>query len=110
MVHADLWEGNVLVSENDGKWKVVALIDVDKAIFGDKDLEFAFPTVLNDDFLNGYGFRVDDSSGSNFRRNAYRLLESFMYAYIWFAQFENKERYEAAKRNGLSALELFESA
>jgi aminoglycoside phosphotransferase (APT) family kinase protein len=110
MVHADLWEGNVLVSETDGQWNIVALIDIDKAIFGDKDLEFAFPTVLNDDFLSGYGSRVDDSSGSKFRRNAYRLLESFMYAYIWFAQFDYQERYEAAIRNGLSALESFESA
>ena len=110
MVHADLWEGNVLVSENDSKWNVVALIDNDKAIFGDKELEFAYPTVLNDDFLSGYGPIVAESSGSIFRRNAYKLLESFMYAYIWFAQFENKERYELAKKNGLAALELIESS
>ena len=106
MVHADLWEGNVLVSETDGKWRVVALIDLDIAIFGDKDLEFAYPTVLNDDFLQGYGPRVAESSGAKFRRNAYRVLESFMYAYIWFAQFENQERYEQSKKNGLAALEL----
>jgi aminoglycoside phosphotransferase (APT) family kinase protein len=106
MVHADLWEGNVLVSENDGKWDVAALIDVDKAIFGDKDLEFASPTMWNDDFLRGYGPRDDQSPNSIFRRKAYRLLESFMYAYIWFVQFENLERYESAKRNGLAALEL----
>ena len=110
MVHADLWEGNVLVSQNDGKWNVVALIDIDKTIFGDKGLEFAFPTVLNDDFLSGYGSRLDESTDSIFRRNTYRLLESFMYAYIWFVQFENEERYEAAKRSGLSALELFETS
>jgi aminoglycoside phosphotransferase (APT) family kinase protein len=109
MVHADLWEGNVLVSENDGKWDVVALIDVDKAIFGDTDLEFAYPTVLNDDFLRGYGPRVAESSEIIYRRNAYRVLESFMYAYIWFAQFENEARYEQSKKSGLAALELFES-
>jgi aminoglycoside phosphotransferase (APT) family kinase protein len=108
MIHADLWEGNVLVSENNGKWDIVALIDVDKAIFGDKDLEFASPTMLNDDFLSGYGLRTAESPGSIFRRNAYRILESFMYAYIWFAQFENIERYGLAKKNGLAALELFE--
>jgi len=110
MVHADLWEGNILVNENYGNWEVVALIDIDKAIFGDKDLEFASPTMLNDDFLSSYGPRIAKSSVSIFRRNAYRLLESFMYAYIWFAQFENKERYELAKKNGLAALELFESS
>ena len=66
--------------------------------------------MLNEDFLNGYGSRVDESSGSIFRRNAYSLLESFMYAYIWFAQFENIEKHESAKRNGLSTLELFEAS
>ena len=109
MVHADLWEGNVLVSENDGKWRIVALIDIDKAIFGDKDLEFAYPTVLNEDFLSGYGPRVAETSGAIFRRRAYRLLESFMYAYIWFAQFEDQERCEQSKKNGLAALKLLEA-
>jgi aminoglycoside phosphotransferase (APT) family kinase protein len=110
MVHADLWEGNVLVRDIDGDWRVVALIDVDKAIFGDKDLEFAYPTVLNDDFLKGYGPRAEQMSGTIYRRTAYRVLESFMYAYIWFAQFENQGRYEQAKQSGLVALESFEAS
>lgn len=111
MVHADLWEGNVLVGENDGKWDVAAIIDVDKAIFGDKDMEFASPVLLNDDFLSGYGgCRVDESSASIFRRDAYKLLGSFMYAYIWLVQFENVERYEIEKRSGLSLLDLFDSS
>ena len=107
MVHADLWEGNVLVSEREGEWRVAALIDIDKAIFGDKELEFAFPTLLKDDFLKGYGARADESPDADFRRQAYRLLQSFMYAYIWFAQFENQERYQAAKGDGLAVLDLF---
>ena len=107
MVHADLWEGNVLISKTENEWRVVALIDIDKSIFGDKDLEFAHPTVLNDDFLQGYGARVAQSSGAIFRRNAYRVLESFLYAYIWFVQFENQERYQQSKQDGLAALELF---
>lgn len=110
MVHADLWEGNVLVSKNDGKWDIAAIIDIDKAIFGDKAFEFASPVLINDDFLRGYGCRIDESSASIFRRNAYKLLDSFMYAYIWLVQFENVERYELAKRNGLSELDLFDSS
>jgi len=110
MVHADLWEGNVLVRENEGQWDIVALIDVDKAIFGDKDLEFTAPTALNGDFLRGYGPREPESTSSIFRKNAYHLLVNFMYAYIWFAQFENRERYELAKKNGLAALDVIESS
>lgn len=107
MVHADLWEGNVLVSEHDGQWQVAALIDIDKAIFGDSELEFAFPTLLNDDFLQGYGRRPPASPAAQFRQNAYRLLYSFMYTYIWHAQFDDMEKVQAAKRDGLAALELF---
>jgi aminoglycoside phosphotransferase (APT) family kinase protein len=109
MIHADLWEGNVLVNENAGKWDVAAIIDVDKAIFGDRDMEFASPTMLNDEFLNGYGQRLGDSSASIFRRNVYNLLGSFMYAYIWLVQYGNTNKYELAKRRGLSRLDSLES-
>ncbi|KAA3657586.1 MAG: hypothetical protein DWQ04_27705 [Chloroflexi bacterium] len=110
MIHADLWEGNVLVSKNDSRWDVVALIDVDKAIFGDKELESDSLVMQNDDFLSNYCFRLDKSSASAFRRNAYKLLGSFMYAYIWRVQIGNADRYEKAKRNGLSILDVIESS
>ena len=109
MVHADLWEGNVLVCEEAGDWRIAALIDVDKAIFGDPDLEFAYPTDLNDDFLQGYGPRTSHSPETMLRRNAYRVLESFMYTYIWYAQFADLEKFEQAKQAGVTALERFES-
>ena len=104
MVHTDLWEGNVLVSNNNRKWEVAAIIDVDRAIFGDKDMEFNSPWILNDDFLSGYNCRLNNSPASIFRRNAYELLGSFMYAYVWLVQYNNVERYESAKRRGLSTL------
>lgn len=106
MVHTDLWEGNVLVDKKDGKWQVAAIIDVDRAIFGDKDMEFNSAWIINHDFLRGYGRRLDSSSESIFRRNAYDLLGSFMYAYVWLVQYENMDRYESAKRRGLSVLNL----
>lgn len=107
LVHADLWEGNVLVCERDGRWDVAAIIDVDKVIFGDRELEFAFPTLLNADFLRGYGPREAETPDATVRRNAYRLLYSFMYAYIWHAQFNDRARTEAAQADGLAALSLF---
>jgi aminoglycoside phosphotransferase (APT) family kinase protein len=109
MVHADLWEGNVLVCEEAGDWRIAALIDVDKALFGDPDLEFAYPTVLNDDFLQGYGPRASHSPETMLRRNAYRVLVSFMYTYIWYAQFDDQVKYAQAKQAGITALEQFES-
>ncbi len=107
MVHTDLWEGNVLVGKKDGKWEVAAIIDIDRAIFGDKDMEFDSRWIINDDFLSGYDCRLDNSSASIFRRNAYKLLGSFLYAYVWLVQYGNVDRYESTKRSGLTVLNYF---
>lgn len=105
MVHTDLWEGNVLVAEQNGEWDVAAIIDVDKAIFGDKDMEFTSDWTTSADFLRGYDRGFDDSEAATTRRHAYQLLWSFFYAYVWFVQFENQARYESAKRGGLNLLD-----
>lgn len=110
MVHADFWEGNVLVSNHAGNWDIVALIDIDKAIFGDRELEYSSPVMRNEDFLSGYGYAFAESSDAIFRRSAYQLLERFMYAYIWRAQFENFERQDTARREGLAILAKIEAA
>jgi aminoglycoside phosphotransferase (APT) family kinase protein len=106
MVHTDLWEGNVLVQQNEGEWGVAAIIDVDRAVFGDPDMEFNSAWALNPDLLRGYGRRLGSSPEANFRRQAYDLLWEFMYAYVWFVQYENMARYEVAKRRGLDTLDL----
>lgn len=54
LVHADLWEGNVLIREQGGEYNVAAIIDVDRAVFGDIDFEFATQWMINGDFLKGY--------------------------------------------------------
>ena len=107
MVHTDLWEGNILVRENNGKWEVAAIIDVDRAIFGDKNMEFASPWMINDDFLSGYGCKLDNSPDLIFRRNAYKLLGSFFGAYVWLVQYDNKDAYESEKQSALTVLNYF---
>jgi aminoglycoside phosphotransferase (APT) family kinase protein len=105
MVHTDLWEGNVLVNKNDGEWQVAAIIDIDRAVFGDPDMEFNSAWALNEDLLLGYRRRLDSSPESIFRRKAYDLLGNFMYAYVWLVQYENMERYESSKQHGLKVLD-----
>ena len=105
MVHTDLWEGNVLVAQHNGQWDVAAIIDVDKAIFGDKDMEFSSDWTTSDDFLSGYNQKLDDAEAAVFRRKAYQLLWSFFYAYVWLVQLESPRRFEASKRHGLRLLD-----
>jgi aminoglycoside phosphotransferase (APT) family kinase protein len=104
MVHADLWEGNILVRENEGHWSVAAIIDLDRAVFGDKEMEFAYPEMINSDFLRGYGAGLDRSPEAVFRRKAYQLLGRFFYAVVWQMQYGDAARSEAAKRRGLALL------
>jgi aminoglycoside phosphotransferase (APT) family kinase protein len=105
MVHTDLWEGNILVNKAQGEWQVAAIIDVDRAVFGDAELEFNSAWALNEDLLRGYGRKLEDSAESIFRRQVYDLLWDFMYAYVWLVQYENMARYENVKRRGLSVLD-----
>jgi aminoglycoside phosphotransferase (APT) family kinase protein len=106
MVHTDLWDGNVLVRERNGEWEVAAIIDVDRSIFGDPVMDFAAPWSENGDFLQGYGSWPPDSAAARFRSAAYTLMGSFMYAYVWLAQYDDPERYAKAKQRGLQALEV----
>jgi aminoglycoside phosphotransferase (APT) family kinase protein len=104
MVHSDLWEGNVLVQQNEDAWEVVALIDVDRTIFGDRALEFTSDWTLGNDFLGGYGFGLDHSPASKYRQGAYQMLWCFFYAYVWQVQLESEERFAAVRQAGLTTL------
>ena len=62
LCHGDMWSGNVLVarekscvSKTDGKYSLAAIIDVDRAYFGDCDFDLGNPWILSDAFLEGYG-------------------------------------------------------
>jgi fructosamine-3-kinase len=108
MIHADLWDGNVLVRNNGGPWNIAAIIDVDKVIFGDREMEFSSPSLINKHFLSGYqNYPLAVSPESQFRRDSYKLLGNFMYAYIWLVQFKNLERYEIEKKAGMKLLSAF---
>lgn len=87
-VHSDLWEGNVLV--NDGK--LAAVIDHDRAIFGDVELEFACPWMVNEDFLKGYGERIP-SENFELKKKLYLVFLSLIDAYVWHSEYNGEENY-----------------
>lgn len=71
LVHADLWFGNLLVDE---KQELLALIDGDRAIFGDPEFEFATGWITGKSFCEGYGRSPDASPEGVLRRRLYKLL------------------------------------
>jgi fructosamine-3-kinase len=104
LVHADLWEGNILVRQTSDSYAVAAIIDADRAIFGDPDFEFASPWMINSHFLEGYG-PVPGTTNSTIRKRIYRLIYHLLDAYIWLVQYNNQENSDENKKAALQLVD-----
>jgi len=100
LVHADLWGGNILVTKQNS---LAAVIDADRAIYGDVDFEFASGWMTDDAFCEGYGRRPARDKAHVTRRRLYALLYKLLDAYIWQAQYNNRHM---SRANKLLALRL----
>lgn len=88
LVHADLWYGNILV---DADRNLTAIIDADRAFFGDVEYEFATGWMISDSFLEGYGRGFNMSEDAVLRRRLYKLLLNLEDCYILFCEYSNPE-------------------
>lgn len=96
LVHADLWEGNVLVSE-DAK-NLVAIIDADRAIFGDPEFEFASPWLQQKPFFAGYGKIPVETPASKIRKRLYQMVYCGLDTYVWAVEYQNPEESARTKK------------
>lgn len=98
LLHADLWSGNVLVKKVDGEYELAAIIDADRAIFGDIDYEFATPWIVNDDFIKGYQkesrWEQSNDEKSMIKKQLYRLFCHLTDAYVWKIEYNNEQNYQ----------------
>lgn len=96
LAHADLWAGNVLVGQNaDGGYGVRAIIDGDRAVFGDTAFDLDSPWMVNDAFLNGYGavsgaFTPEEAAC---KRRVYRVLFALTDAFVWRVEYCNEDNH-----------------
>jgi len=109
LVHADLWSGNVLVRRGpDGsEFELAALIDADRAMYGDIDFEFASPWMMNEAFLRGYGHRPAGSADST-KLASYKLVYALIDAYVWKVQYNNPIESENNVKRTLALLDSLE--
>jgi len=105
LVHADLWAGNVLVSQNDSEYSVAAIIDADRAVFGDVEFEFASEWMINDAFLAGYGQSLSDEKDTVIRRKMYALIYNLNDSYICLAQYNNAQNSDNCRNTALQLLD-----
>ena len=109
LVHADLWAGNVLVRLDNmkNKYELAAIIDADRALFGDIDFEFASPWIINESFIKGYGGNdKNNDADQQIKVDTYKLIFNFIDSFVWKVQYDNRVEYE---NNKLRTIELLTS-
>jgi aminoglycoside phosphotransferase (APT) family kinase protein len=75
LLHMDVWSQNILVDETG---RVTGLVDLDRALWGDPEIEFAvldYCGISEPAFWQGYGRRRDTSFPAQIRARFYLLYE-----------------------------------
>ncbi|MGL5347220.1 MAG: aminoglycoside phosphotransferase family protein [Peptostreptococcaceae bacterium] len=102
LIHSDLWTGNILVREEDGKYSIPAIIDADRALYGDTDFEFANSWITNESLFKGYGKNLNDDKKSKIRRDIYRLLQLLIDTYVYFVEYDKYQWGVDSKANSIN--------
>ena len=85
LLHMDVWSQNILIDE---LGNVTGLVDFDRALWGDVEIEFAvldYCGISEPAFWEGYGTQRDESPAARIRRQFYLLYEvqKYMPIRIW---------------------------
>lgn len=106
-IHGDLWRGNILVSKTG---ELTAIIDCDRALFGDPAFELATGWMIDANFLGGYGRQPDASPEAVLRRRLYKLLLDLEDCYFLRHEYDNPTASEELAPKILSAVAELEAA
>lgn len=90
LVHGDLWGGNLMT--DCGQKEIIAVIDTDRAFFGDADIDLANPWIINDNFYKGYG-QVEDTPNRKLKMLLYKLFYACIDTYVWKEEYSSKLAY-----------------
>ena len=97
LLHMDIWHQNIIL---DGNGKVVGIVDWDRALWGDVEIEFAvldYCGISEPPFWKGYGKERDTSESVQLRNIFYLLYEIQKYIIIYATRRYNpmtKEQYK----------------
>ncbi len=111
LVHTDLWKGNILIRSDSEEPEFAAIIDADRAIWGDPDLEFSSIqwTYTEPTFWEGYGQTLSMDSSSRTRRTVYTLLLCLFNAYVYMQEYNQHEKAHEEKMRVLNQLDILGS-
>lgn len=97
LLHTDLWDGNVLLHGD--PLEIAAIIDSDRAVFGDVNFEFASPWMENAALMEGYTSILPKTThpGDARRRQLYQMFYCLLEAYVGYGEYNQQELYETRK-------------
>lgn len=107
LVHADLWEGNVIVTADNQR--IAAIIDTDRAMFGDPEFDFASPWATPAPLFDGYGSLPSDSAESQRRRTLYTMFYCVLDSYVWKVEYNNNAECDKSRTMLLDLLKRLEA-
>lgn len=94
LVHADLWLGNILIRIDTERPEFAAIIDADRALWGDPAFEFSSIqwTYCEECFWEGYGRSLLHNAADRVRRSIYTLLNRLWNAYVYLVEYNQPEQ------------------
>jgi aminoglycoside phosphotransferase (APT) family kinase protein len=104
LLHMDIWSQNILV---DGEGDFTGLVDFDRAVWGDPEIEFAvldYCGVSVPEFWEGYGHERPSGPQAAIRQLFYYLYEVQKYIAIERLRRDNPSRAEGYKRQSFTLL------
>lgn len=106
LVHTDLWLGNILVRTDTERPEFGAIIDADRAIWGDPMYEFSSIqwTYGEPAFWAGYGRPLPQGKGDQIRRTVYTLFNRLLDGYVYIGEYNNPEQARAQRALALEGM------
>lgn len=104
LLHTDLWEGNVLLRED--THEIAAIIDGDRAVWGDIDFEFSSSWMQNAILKEGYGLKSDEGFDENRKKRIllYQLFYALLEAYVGAAEYNDYGQYRVNRQKAFEII------
>ena len=89
LVHNDLWMGNVLLTQEEKSYRLGLVLDGDRAMYADPELEFSGHRVIHDEpsFCYGYGKAPAQTPDAVLRRGLYHMLTQMWHSYVFRVEY-----------------------